>query len=488
MFTPSGKSISRRGRLTLAAAALVLASAMGASPSSSQAGVSPSFAPYVDMTLHGKAKNTNNIRQSGAKASTLAFIVSGATCQASWGGYYGLDSSDSWFDAKQLIADTRAAGSEPIISFGGAAGQSLARTCTSPAALAAQYQSVIDTYNIRNLDYDIEGSDQADPSSLTRRFQAIAKVQADGIAAGKPVTISLTLPTMPSGLTYNGMNVVRSAIANGVDVSVVNVMAMDYYDSSQNPAGKMGDFAVQAGENLKSQLATLYPSHSDAALYRMVGLTPMIGINDNPVEIFTTADATKVLNWANTKSIGRIAMWSLNRDFQCESPISYASIHCSGVTQSALQFSSIWKTFKASGKGGGPAAGGGDPAVAPNLGTPKIKARQKAKKLILTLTADQACELRIRGKAKVAQPKRASGSEKEKNFKLKQRAGIQLEAGATKTIKLKFKKHSKTLKKIKKLQRASRKARKNSKVLIKLTAVSALGVSTTSKPKIRLKG
>jgi hypothetical protein len=484
MFTRSGKSIGRRARLMLAATTLVAVSAMGASPNSAQAGVSPGFAPYVDMTLQGKAKNTNNIRQSGAKATTLAFIVSGATCQASWGGYYGLNSSDSWFDAKQLIADVRAAGSEPMISFGGAAGQSLARTCTSPAALATQYQSVIDAYNVRNLDYDIEGSDQADPNSLTRRFQAIAKVQADGIAAGKPVSVSLTLPTMPSGLTYNGMNVVRSAIANGVDVSVVNVMAMDYYDSSQNPAGKMGDFAVQAGENLKSQLATLYPSHSDAALYRMVGLTPMIGINDNPVEIFTTADATKVLNWANAKSIGRIAMWSLNRDFQCASPISYASIHCSGVTQSALQFSSIWKTFEAGGTAGGT---GGDPAVAPDLDTSKTKGRQKAKKLRLKLTADQASALGIRGKAKVAQPKRGSSSAKTKNFKLKQKTGIQLQAGVKKATRLKFKKNSKTLKKIKKLQKGSKRARKNSKMVIHLTATSALGVSTTSKLKIKLK-
>ena len=484
MFTRSGRSIGRRARLTLAATALAVVSAVGASPSSAQAAVSPSFAPYVDMTLQGKTKNTSNIRQSGAKATTLAFIVSGATCQASWGGYYGLNSSDSWFDAKQVIADVRAVGSEPIISFGGAAGQSLARTCTSPAALATQYQSVIDAYNVRNLDYDIEGSDQADPSSLTRRFQAIAKVQADGIAAGKPVTISLTLPTMPSGLTYNGMNVVRSAIANGVDVSVVNVMAMDYYDSSQNPAGKMGDFAVQAGENLKSQLATLYPSHSDAALYRMVGLTPMIGINDNPVEIFTTADATKVLNWANAKSIGRIAMWSLNRDFQCASPSNYTSNYCSGVTQSALQFSSIWKTFEAGGTAGGTA---GDPAVAPDLDTSKTKGRQKAKKLRLKLTADQASALGIRGKAKVAQPKRGSSSAKTKNFKLKQKTGIQLQAGVKKAIRLKFKKNSKTLKKIKKLQKGSKRARKNSKMVIHLTATSALGVSTTSKLKIKLK-
>ncbi len=251
MPSTTRKSTGRRTRLTLAATAMAAVAAMSAATASAQAAVSPSFAPYVDMTLQSKATNAASIKQSGAKASTLGFIVSGAACQASWGGYYGLSASDEWFDAKQVISDARAAGSEPIISFGGAAGQELARTCTSVTALTAQYQAVIDAYNVRNLDFDIEGADQGDPTSVARRFQAIAKIQAAGTAAGKPVTVSLTLPTMPTGLTYDGMNVVRSAVANGVDVSVVNVMAMDYYDSSQNPAGKMGDYAIQAGEALK---------------------------------------------------------------------------------------------------------------------------------------------------------------------------------------------------------------------------------------------
>ena len=86
--------------------------------------------------MQSKTKATSSIIASGAKATTLAFIVSGSACQASWGGYYGLNASDEWFDAKQVISDTRAAGSEPIISFGGAAGRELARTCTSVDALA----------------------------------------------------------------------------------------------------------------------------------------------------------------------------------------------------------------------------------------------------------------------------------------------------------------------------------------------------------------
>ena len=159
-------------------AALCVSAALGlvlGQASTAQAATAQSFAPYVDMTLQSKTKATSSIIASGAKASTLAFIVSGAACQASWGGYYGLNASDEWFDAKQVISDTRAAGSEPIISFGGAAGRELARTCTSVNALAAQYQSVIDTYNVRSLDFDIEGADQSDAASLALLAAPAAK-------------------------------------------------------------------------------------------------------------------------------------------------------------------------------------------------------------------------------------------------------------------------------------------------------------------------
>ena len=50
-----------------------------------------------------------------------------------------------------------------------------------------------------------------------------------------------------------------------------------------------------------------------------------------------------------------------------------------------------------------------------------------------------------------------------------------------------FKKNSKTLKKIKKLLKGSKKVRKKSKVVTDLTVTSALGVTTTSKLKIKLK-
>lgn len=297
------------------------------------------FAPYFDMTLQSRDVLGADVSGSGINRVTLAFIVSKSTCEASWGGFYGLDHSDSWFDAKASIAAARSRGAEPLISFGGAAGQELARTCTTVNALAAQYQLVIDTYGVRELDYDVEGADQGDAPSLERRFKAVAKVQADGRAAGKPVKVSLTLPVMPTGLTQTGLGVVRAARDNGVEVELVNVMAMDYFDPSLDYRNKMGDYAIQAATATRDQLATLYPGRSDAELWKMVGVTPMIGINDNPAEVFTTADAEKLAAFAAQKGIGRLAIWSLNRDRPCPGPTSTTGNYCSGTPQTPYQFS-----------------------------------------------------------------------------------------------------------------------------------------------------
>jgi hypothetical protein len=301
------------------------------------AGAAPRFAPYVDMTLNSDslAKMKSD---SGVGLFTFGFIVSGQPCEASWGGYYGIDDPAM----NQRIAKLKQAGGNGIVAFGGAAGQELANTCTSVASLAGQYQEVIDTYGIRNLDFDIEGADQANPTTISRRFKAIARVQADGRAAGKPVQVSLTLPVMPSGLTYDGRRVVRAAINNGVRVGVVNIMAMDYFDPSLDYHGKMGDYAIQAARATHAQLARLYPERSDAAVWRMVGVTPMIGINDDNKEIFTTQNARQLTTFAKQKHFGRLAMWSANRDHPCPGT-SWASNDCSGLAAPDWAFSKIFR-------------------------------------------------------------------------------------------------------------------------------------------------
>lgn len=114
--------------------------------------------------------------------------------------------------------------------------------------------------------------------------------------------VSFTLTVLPTGLTADGLRVVQNAIANGVDIGQVDVMAMDYDDPAFDYSGKMGDLAIQAAQRVHDQLAPLYPSKSDTQVWAMVGVTPMIGVNDDPREVFTVADADKLTAFARQRA------------------------------------------------------------------------------------------------------------------------------------------------------------------------------------------
>ncbi len=52
------------------------------------------------------------------------------------------------------------------------------------------------------------------------------------------------------------------------------------------------------------------------SLWQMVGITPMIGLNDITTEVFDQQEAREVLAFAEQQGIGRLSFWSLNRDHQ----------------------------------------------------------------------------------------------------------------------------------------------------------------------------
>ena len=127
-------------------------------------------------------------------------------------------------------------------------------------------------------------------------------------------------------------------------------MAMDYGDSAApNPQGKMGDYAIAAATSLFSQLQTLYGmTKSESQLWGMIGVTPMIGLNDVTTEVFDQQEARELMAFAQQKGIGRIAMWSLNRDQQNASgKISYVDTTSSSIVQRRLEFVQIFKAFTA---------------------------------------------------------------------------------------------------------------------------------------------
>lgn len=333
------------GRGGTAAAAVSLS--VG-TPATTTAWPAQYYTPYVDVTLYPTYNLVATTQTQGIKYYTLAFITADAQNQPAWGGYNEYEINGGAFDMalRQQVAGVRALGGDVMPSFGGAAGQELAQVITDVKTLTAAYQTVITNYSLTHIDFDIEGAAVADHASIDRRSQALAALQQTAAAAGKPLEIWFTLPVLPTGLTADGLYVLQSALKYGVKIGGVNVMTMDYGDSAApNPAGHMGDYAIQAANSLFAQLQTLYgTAKTSTQLWQMIGVTPMIGVNDMTSEVFDLAAAQQLTTFAQQHGMARISMWSLNRD-TAGSAKSYVDTTSSSIKQNAFDFSKIFESI-----------------------------------------------------------------------------------------------------------------------------------------------
>lgn len=133
----------------------------------------PAFAPYVDVTLTPTYPFQSPAANPVAGAY-LGFVVSKASapCTPTWGGYYTLSAASTALDLDARVAQLRAQGGRPMISFGGQAGTDLAVTCTDPAKLAAAYLAPITRYHASTIDLDLEGASLADAGADADRAAA----------------------------------------------------------------------------------------------------------------------------------------------------------------------------------------------------------------------------------------------------------------------------------------------------------------------------
>jgi hypothetical protein len=159
---------------------------------------------------------------------------------------------------------------------------------------------VISQFKLTWIDLDIESGQESDTTSVDRRNKAMRNLQA----ANPGLRISYTLAVERNGLPSGPRNLLANAKSNGVNVAVVNIMAMDYGPCYSD----MGQAAVDAANATRTQLTNL-------GLSSKVGVTPMIGVNDVTCENFTTNDARVLVNYAQANSfIGLLAYWEQTVD------------------------------------------------------------------------------------------------------------------------------------------------------------------------------
>ncbi|MBU1948704.1 MAG: chitinase, partial [Candidatus Eisenbacteria bacterium] len=322
------------------------------------------FSPYVDAVIWPTFDFINAIDEIGIKYFNLGFVVAAAPddCTPSWGTYYPVDAGY----LQTEIGAIRDRGGDVVVSFGGAANTELGLSCGNSEDLRQAYQQVIDAYNLTRIDFDIEGTWIGDEPSVERRSQAIAALQEDAAGGGRELSVWFTLPVLPTGLLPDALNLLESALHYGVEIAGVNIMTMNYGDvPAPNPNGQMGEYAIESATSLFYQLQGLYNDagfpRPDEELWHMIGVTPMIGLNDVTTEVFYPEDAEELLAFAQAQHIGMLSFWSLNRDGPCSGgEIPYVSPNCSSILQEPFEFSSILLPFS----GGAASAPGAPGSVA----------------------------------------------------------------------------------------------------------------------------
>ncbi|WP_430869123.1 chitinase [Demequina aurantiaca] len=307
------------------------------------------FASYVDVTVTPTYSFGTPVGPAQSHV-ILSFIVADPTssCTPLWGGAYSLDEAAADLELDRRISQLRSTGGEARVSFGGQAGTEIAVTCTDEAALQDAYQSVVDRYTLTGIDLDIEGASLADPEAGVRRAAAIKAVQDQTLEDGRSLSVWLTLPVAPTGLTAEGITAVDQMLAAGVDLAGVNGMTMDF-NSGVSATAPYSDVVLEASTALHAQVTEAYArigtKLSVTHAWEKVGITPMIGQNDIPGEVFTLGDAATVNEFARANGVGQLSMWSLNRDATCQSPLptvlTVVQTFCSGVDQGGKSFAEV---------------------------------------------------------------------------------------------------------------------------------------------------
>src|SRR5882757_1327409 len=308
--------MARKLRTTLLAAgmALVPAAALVAMTGVSSAAVTPaasSFpthyaAPYLQIASSDAGDMAADMKASGNKFYTLAFLIPKGSCTAQWE-----DNNDAVGAFTSQINSLKSAGGNVLISFGGASGGEPAEKCTSVSSLEAEYANVVKTYGVTRLDFDIEGSDLNNTTANARRDQALAALQK----ANPAVQVDYTLPVAPNGLESNAQNLLKDAKAKGVKVSIVNIMTMDFGD------GQNALKDAESGANAThTQLGKIFTGSSSTQLWNMMGLTPIAGQNDDN-EFFSQANAATLESFAKSNGVGELSFWEVDG---FDKPLGYA--------------------------------------------------------------------------------------------------------------------------------------------------------------------
>jgi hypothetical protein len=131
----------------------------------------------------------------------------------------------------------------------GSVGEDPALTAPDAETLQAAYQSAIDERDSAWIRFNVEGSEALDQQSISLRDEALVGLDA----ANPTLKIGFTVTAQPTGIDAGSLNVLQSAMNDGVHIDAVKVLIQD-------PEQLFGDSRAElrsAAAATKEQLADL---------------------------------------------------------------------------------------------------------------------------------------------------------------------------------------------------------------------------------------
>ena len=286
-------------------------------------------APYVYPGWGNPPAPATVASATGVKAFTIAFVLASNGCNPAWDGESGLTGGVH----ASYIAQARAAGIDIVPSVGGWSGNKLGPNCSTPEALAGAYQKLIDAFQLKSIDIDIENSDEFENTVVQDRVLNALKIVKQKNPSVKTI---LTFGTSPTGPNYYGTRLVQQAKALGANIDIFTQMPFDFGGGAD-----MYGSTVGATEGLKNLVKTTF-GYTDAQAYSHIGISGMNGLSDQQ-ELTSVDTWTRIRDYAKSKGLARFTFWSVNRDRGCAG--GGVVSNCSGIAQTDWAFTKISAGF-----------------------------------------------------------------------------------------------------------------------------------------------
>lgn len=282
-------------------------------------------APYLMPTDNNPPSAPTIMDATGLKAFQLAFILApnGGGCTPTWSGTSPVSSDTA---VASVISGIRAKGGDVSVSIGGYGGTKLGQACSDAASTAAAYQQVINKYQLKAMDFDLEEPEYESASAVAHEIGAAKILQQNNPG----LFVSVTTAGTAAGTGWFGQQMLNEAKAQGFTPNNFSIMPFDGgFDGAASQTAALTAF--------NGLLRTTF-GWDTATAYAHEGFSGMNGRSDSG-EYFYQSDFETVLNYATSHGMGRFTFWSLNRDRQCNPPDNQTtSGTCSSVPQESWDF------------------------------------------------------------------------------------------------------------------------------------------------------